>query len=981
MPMPRIDPLKLLECLKILLSPSGGIKSSAEVTRLANLMTKFSKKLVSKCIYIEILKCSDTELLCQFMQAGGWTLVHLWLTDAITSQNWPLVHEILELLLLCPVDVERLKSNTAPRLVKQLTKDDHPNEVKLLAETLVQQWLRIVRGEALPSGNTSASELTSENENSQDVPATTNNNESKPSEEGVPVEQKKIVLKLSVKDGKNVIIKRNDEEPEAITEKSSTVSNEETASIVSESKSTESENQEQPEKEKKEIKEKKKSSSSTKSSSSSHKSSSHKSSSSSSSSSKHKSSSSKDKDKDKDRHKSNSHHHKSSSSSKSSSSKSSSRSEREKKKDKEPEMSEADKVAKTLAELEPEKLTKLGKIPKKPRDPEALAELEKKTSKPVPAPSVPKVKPTFSIEERDPEKKAKTVKTLNSKFRSHGLEEEAPPPPSRKGLKKPEVKPTSAATLLPAALTTGIKRVSPPRTSIGKDPALSPPIEKKPKLMQEDRPNGLKLSSKPKSHTLVETDLFSDALNMESTSRKRAIDAKKRKRRLSGSEKTPPSPTTTTPTGGIPMKFYQDTLSEDGDEKKSNKGPNSPDKDDAKDEEGTTKKLRSSTSLEEASPGDDANKEEDTEMEVVEKKPPGIGTGENGPPGILKVFNSRSKKKSITWRSQEELVEIRYFELDVTERVNVNRQFSECRQADMLLERQTMMMARNLPKEDLMEPKMGWAKLREIDGVPKLPMGEQSTERQTQLERERTVLPALPNLAMLPNSPMEPDPENVPFTEPKIIPIDDLTGNPEAVNDFTHMLWPESKGEALNNPSTNNLNNLVGFNQFPGNGVVGAASNAAPNPFALHQPPSLAGPWATAPPSLLNAGAIGQPPPFVDPTIHNPLAAFSLPGNQFMAQGILNSIPNNFGGPPPPANFNNQPERRDNNWVRGNADRNRNRFDNRNDRDRRHFDNRDRRDERRDRSDRGFRPGECRQFVKFGNCRQGDKCIYYHPAR
>lgn len=96
-------------------------------------MTKFSKKLVSKCIYIEILKCSETDLLCQFMAAGGWTLTHLWLTDAITSQNWPLVREILELLLLCPVDVERLRSNSAPKLVKQLTKEDH-NECKFFKE-------------------------------------------------------------------------------------------------------------------------------------------------------------------------------------------------------------------------------------------------------------------------------------------------------------------------------------------------------------------------------------------------------------------------------------------------------------------------------------------------------------------------------------------------------------------------------------------------------------------------------------------------------------------------------------------------------------------------------------------------------------------------------------------------------------------------------------------------------------------------------
>lgn len=86
-------------------------------------MAKFSKKLVSKCIYIQILKCTETKLLGEFMAAGGWSLSHMWLTDGILSKNWPLVQELLELLLCCPVDVTRLKSNSSPKLVKGLSKD------------------------------------------------------------------------------------------------------------------------------------------------------------------------------------------------------------------------------------------------------------------------------------------------------------------------------------------------------------------------------------------------------------------------------------------------------------------------------------------------------------------------------------------------------------------------------------------------------------------------------------------------------------------------------------------------------------------------------------------------------------------------------------------------------------------------------------------------------------------------------------------
>lgn len=86
-------------------------------------MTKYSKKLVSKCVYVQILKCTKTDLLVEFMDVGGWSLVYSWMNDAIRAMNWPLVQEILELLLLCPVDVHRLRGNYAPKLIKGLTRD------------------------------------------------------------------------------------------------------------------------------------------------------------------------------------------------------------------------------------------------------------------------------------------------------------------------------------------------------------------------------------------------------------------------------------------------------------------------------------------------------------------------------------------------------------------------------------------------------------------------------------------------------------------------------------------------------------------------------------------------------------------------------------------------------------------------------------------------------------------------------------------
>ncbi|BES89146.1 protein phosphatase 1, regulatory subunit 10 [Nesidiocoris tenuis] len=164
--MPRINPQELLHCLSVLLSPCGGIKSEGEVQRIANLMTKFSKKLVSKCIYVMILKTTDADLLDMFMTAGGWDLIFNWLSDGITMRNWSLVVELVELLLLCPVDIERLKGNNCPKLIKMLSKEQNAtDQVRQLASSVVERWLAVVKGacsnDPAPSSSSSTSSLPS----------------------------------------------------------------------------------------------------------------------------------------------------------------------------------------------------------------------------------------------------------------------------------------------------------------------------------------------------------------------------------------------------------------------------------------------------------------------------------------------------------------------------------------------------------------------------------------------------------------------------------------------------------------------------------------------------------------------------------------------------------------------------------------------------------------------------------------------------
>jgi protein phosphatase 1 regulatory subunit 10 len=147
--MPRIDPQQLLTVLGILLSPSGGIKSSEEVERLVKLMSKFSRKLVSKSIYFQILQATPTDLLGKFLVEGGWGLLNTWFNDAIIGQNWPLVREMLDLFVNCPMTASLLKENAeehqAPKLINQLRQEASiEGDIRQSAGIVYNLWVNVV---------------------------------------------------------------------------------------------------------------------------------------------------------------------------------------------------------------------------------------------------------------------------------------------------------------------------------------------------------------------------------------------------------------------------------------------------------------------------------------------------------------------------------------------------------------------------------------------------------------------------------------------------------------------------------------------------------------------------------------------------------------------------------------------------------------------------------------------------------------------
>lgn len=516
--MPRIDPMQLLTCLNPLLGPNGGIKNSNEVIRLVNLMEKYSKKMVSKCIYIQILKCTNADLLEQFMKNGGWTLVSNWLLDGHNLTNWSFVQEILEMLLLCPVDGERLKSNQTPKIVKDISLKNIPNHgtVTLLAGQLVKQWLKIAHQEKMnqdQQSNNLSNQNVNQNKdlivnsngtnsvNDENAHKINNNNELSDNNNSSSVKSDKLVDS----DSKNVEYKISSKESGLVLSLkrcNSTNNNDSSTDEKSKTEKSKSSSSTDKEKDKEKDRSKKSSSSSHKSSSSSSKSS-HRDKDKHSS---HKSSSSSSSSKDKDRH----------SSSKSGSSSSRSNSSRDKDKDrekekerdkrkKESEKSQAEKDKETLSFLQPLPSAKLIKIPKRQHTSdsenksseqngmESSSSKVAKTSEPV-----EKKKPSISIEVRKGDK-PKTVKTLNSQFRNHGLAEEPPPPPSRKAIKKPATTIASPLPIIPSISTTF--------TSSVKSSNVSPPPTKKmhfEKAMESEVPEragGVKLIKPKREYT------------------------------------------------------------------------------------------------------------------------------------------------------------------------------------------------------------------------------------------------------------------------------------------------------------------------------------------------------------------------------------------------------------------------------------------------------------------------------------------------
>ncbi|XP_075548409.1 serine/threonine-protein phosphatase 1 regulatory subunit 10-like isoform X2 [Dermacentor variabilis] len=670
--MAPIDPLQLLKALSPLLSPEGGIRSSDEVSRLSSLMKKFSRKLVSRCIYCNVLRATSPDILEVFLELDGWSTIHMWLQEAKTAENMPFLCELLKLCQILPMSLERLKENSSPKLIKSLMKSSDEN-VRLTAEKVVSGWMKLIKGDSKEAV--------------------------KPAREAdTTVKKKKKSSSASANTPKAAPVKK-DRSKGSIDESSSENSN-----------------------------------------------------------------------------------------------------------------------------------TSCGTHgPSK--SPSSSGSSEKETTSTLK--EVPAKKPKVAD-------RPKTVKTFQTRFRSTGLEEAPLPPPTKAGTKKVSRPAVDKNAVLSArqrlAPTVHAERRVKPSSlvSMGGDG-------------RDTAGPGIRLIAPKPVHVLHEDGGFMDALTAAPAPS--TTTAARRKRKPSGAAtaagpgggKNAASSSPTSPTPAAPkFQFYKDTLEtaeavgdadsektkeaakteeevEEDDDigkrvkrrkrgqataavegKSDGEGIESPEREDSPptptatgEEEGTTSEGQEGTAK--ASEGDSKEEIANKENEGEEKSSAVDVSSSDRPTSILSMTRKKTKK-SVRWVEESKLKQFHYFELDETERVNVNNlhNFGDMKTLEMKRERQAVETARRL-MGDRMEEAIPFRPPRRLTlPEPLAEPGANSQEKEIQkLRQQKTLQEIYFSKEMIPDSAYEPDPEQLSSQEPKLIPLED-ENSPGGTLDYSHMELPKS---------------------------------------------------------------------------------------------------------------------------------------------------------------------------------------------
>nr|CAH8829228.1 unnamed protein product [Trichobilharzia regenti] len=195
------------------------------------------------------------------------------------------------------------------------------------------------------------------------------------------------------------------------------------------------------------------------------------------------------------------------------------------------------------------------------------------------------------------------------------------------------------------------------------------------------------------------------------------------------------------------------------------------------------KKRKISTRIEPVVQTDLSINKDESSMEisdqscVAESSPAssrGMGSRKSSLSSLYSAFPADNKpKKRVSWADEDKLQIFHYFELDESERVNVNRvSIEDIRRKEHSMERQLFKRS----YEDTEVDSQKWYSPYPLERIFLVEPGCKSIERQIQLERERFVLQAMYfTRDSIPQTPEEPDMEIVEHVPPLQIPLDDLT--------------------------------------------------------------------------------------------------------------------------------------------------------------------------------------------------------------
>ncbi|XP_041430159.1 serine/threonine-protein phosphatase 1 regulatory subunit 10 isoform X2 [Xenopus laevis] len=233
-------------------------------------------------------------------------------------------------------------------------------------------------------------------------------------------------------------------------------------------------------------------------------------------------------------------------------------------------------------------------------------------------------------------------------------------------------------------------------------------------------------------------------------------------------------------------------------------------------------------------------------MEISAPPPPAPSETKPSEADASQLTKKGKKRKTVSWPEESRLREYFYFELDETERVNVNKikDFGEAAKREMLKDRQAFQNARR-HSHDTMEEVIPWVlpRLLNLPGAL-VQMGSNSTEKHAQAEREMGILQEIfLSKESVPDTPHEPDPESYEPSPPKLIPLDEDCSMddgvyPESMDQSTESQSPDLNGAKLP-PVLANLMGSMGSSKSPPNtlpgtmqeiltSIMGAQGNAKP---------------------------------------------------------------------------------------------------------------------------------------------------------